>query len=303
MSKAPEELYQEREKRVDDAIRLKVPDRVPMAFCDNFFALKYAGVTVEEAMNDYEKACAAWKKTQADFEWDMFSYTPVHVPARTLNYMGFRQLKWPGHGVGSNSPYQFVEPGTDYEAMPAEDYNWFIDDPSDYVLRRHWPRIYGALEAFRNLPPIHNIVGHFGLFDVLPIMGSPEIASALESFMKAGRETVTWLNAHLKCIQDLKNMGFPPYYLAFAQCPFDFIADYLRGTRGALIDMFRNPDEIKKAMRKITPWMIDYGAWGKVDGLSQGRALSPQGRGRFHVQRAIQGILLADFEGGYCWPN
>lgn len=29
MKKVPEELYREREKRIDDAIQLKVPDRVP----------------------------------------------------------------------------------------------------------------------------------------------------------------------------------------------------------------------------------------------------------------------------------
>jgi hypothetical protein len=30
MGKTPEELYQEREKRFNDAVQLKVPDRVPI---------------------------------------------------------------------------------------------------------------------------------------------------------------------------------------------------------------------------------------------------------------------------------
>jgi len=37
MAKAPEELYQEREKRVSDAIQLKVPDRVPFLPFFSFF--------------------------------------------------------------------------------------------------------------------------------------------------------------------------------------------------------------------------------------------------------------------------
>ncbi len=260
MVKTPEELYKEREKRVVDAISLKVPDRVPIALIDNFYSIKYAGVTLEEAMTDYEKACAAWKKVQAYFEWDMFSYIPVTVSGKVFDYLGSRQLKWPGHG-SNKTQYQFVEPGTEYEAMPAEDYDWFIDDPSDYIIRRHWPRVYGVLEPFKNLPPIHNMVSHFGLFDMLPNMGTPEISNAFESLLKAGREYVKWLNVNLQSIQELIKMGFPPYYLGFTQCPFDFIADYLRGTKGALTDMSRNPDKLKKAQEKIVPWMIDYGEW------------------------------------------
>ena len=55
MAKTPEELYQEREKRVLDAIALRKPDRVPIAVLFGFFPAKYAGMTVEEAMYDPDK--------------------------------------------------------------------------------------------------------------------------------------------------------------------------------------------------------------------------------------------------------
>ena len=51
MGKSNVELYRERKKRVDDAIALKVPDRVPIWFQDaSFFPAKYTGITFKEAM-------------------------------------------------------------------------------------------------------------------------------------------------------------------------------------------------------------------------------------------------------------
>ena len=37
VSKTPEELYQERAKRVDDAVNLRIPDRVPIVPDAEFF--------------------------------------------------------------------------------------------------------------------------------------------------------------------------------------------------------------------------------------------------------------------------
>lgn len=48
MTKNPEELYQERLKRVEDAIALRVPDRVPIVTFFSYFAARYAGITYEE---------------------------------------------------------------------------------------------------------------------------------------------------------------------------------------------------------------------------------------------------------------
>jgi hypothetical protein len=45
MDKTPEQLYEEREKRVNDVIQLKVPDRVPVMSLFGFFQARYAGIT------------------------------------------------------------------------------------------------------------------------------------------------------------------------------------------------------------------------------------------------------------------
>ncbi len=50
--KSPEELYQEREKRVRDTIQLKEPDRVPVLMGCAYFPGKYAGVPSSAAYYD-----------------------------------------------------------------------------------------------------------------------------------------------------------------------------------------------------------------------------------------------------------
>ena len=38
--------------------------------------------------------------------------------------------------------------------MKAEDYDAFIEDPSDWAIRKYWPRIFSELEGFAMLPPL-----------------------------------------------------------------------------------------------------------------------------------------------------
>ena len=56
MEKTPAELYRERVQRVQDAVQMRVPDRVPTLMSFGYMAAKNAGMTVEEAFYD----CKGW---------------------------------------------------------------------------------------------------------------------------------------------------------------------------------------------------------------------------------------------------
>jgi|GEM_PF-6757020 len=47
MDKTPDVLYSEREKRINDAIQLKVPDRVPFFPLTPVIAAKYTGISMK----------------------------------------------------------------------------------------------------------------------------------------------------------------------------------------------------------------------------------------------------------------
>ena len=42
--KSPAELYKEREKRIDDAVHVRIPDRVPVEMSFGYFPAKYTGM-------------------------------------------------------------------------------------------------------------------------------------------------------------------------------------------------------------------------------------------------------------------
>jgi len=141
LAAVPKELFKERTRRVEDAIQLKVPDRVPFLPSHNFFPAKYAGISCEEAMYDYDKLRMASKKLILDLQPDMYLNPYGLLPlGPTLEALDYKQLKWPGHGVDPNFTYQFIEG----EYMKAEEYDAFLFDPSGFMIRTIFPRIYGA---------------------------------------------------------------------------------------------------------------------------------------------------------------
>ena len=79
--------------------------------------------------------------------------------------------------------------------MPAEDYDLFLDDPTDYIIRRHWPRIMGAMAPLKNLPPLHTLVSYYVGIQKFNVFGTPEIVGALEALMEAGKEQAKHNNA------------------------------------------------------------------------------------------------------------
>jgi hypothetical protein len=256
MSKPLEETYLEREKRVSTTIQLKVPDRVPIAPLTGFFPAKYYGITCEEVMYNYGSAYEAWKKTIMDFDWDMIVSPHYAYSGPTFESLDFKQLKWPGRGVDPNYTYQFIE----REYMKLDEYEAFLEDPSDWMIRSYLPRICGVLEPLQKLPPIRTSISYYlGLFNTLASLGSPEITDALESLIKAAREAHRWRGALASFRKEMADLGYPFLYAGDTHAPFDTIGDFFRGTHGIMLDMFRNPDLLLEAIEKITPTMIQMG--------------------------------------------
>ena len=51
MNKSPEALFEERERRGNEAVALKEPDRIPVMVLSGFFPAHYGGITCEEAIS------------------------------------------------------------------------------------------------------------------------------------------------------------------------------------------------------------------------------------------------------------
>jgi hypothetical protein len=253
-----EEAYKKRARRVADVIQLKVPDRVPIVPSFGMFPALDNGFTCEEVMFDYDKAHKAWMKTLADFKPDLYRASSYAFPGRVFETLDYRQLRLPGRGIPADHVFQFVEK----EYVKAEEfYDAFIDDPADFMLRTYLPGVCGALEPLKTLPPFYSWFGYYlGIVGNTSFFAVPEIAGALEALQKAGAEAVKWLTHKREETQEIMSLGFPAILGGHAAAPFDVIGDWFRGTRGIMLDMYRYPDKLMKAMERLVPIQINMGA-------------------------------------------
>ncbi len=254
IEKSPAALYQEREKRIEDAIALGVPDRVPIMVNFGFFAARHAGITYKEAMYEPAKMDAAWTKTITEFEPDTydnpFGTRHVGMMAELIDY---KMMKWPGHGVGENRSFQYL----DFENLKADEYDEFLFDPTDFIIRKMWPRVFGAFESFGNLPSLRMIYSHGG-FNSLAGLNTPEMDAAFAVLDKVRKQAAKNAAASSAFADKMQGLGFPPVYGPSASVPFDLISDQFRGTRGAMVDMYRQPDKLMAAMEKVLPMTLNY---------------------------------------------
>jgi hypothetical protein len=285
MSKTPEQLYEERVKRVEDAIQLKIPDRVPVIFSVGYFPAKYTGITCADAFYNPGKWKEAAKKTVIDFEPDTCLATGPDSGG-ALEALDFKQMVWPGHGTSLHHTHQFVEG----EYMKADEYEAFLEDPTGFIIRNYLPRTCGNLESFQRLPHLSIL-----LFSPTALLGMPGFEKAIESLSKA-RQEVLKRNAEIGSLgEELKQLGFPTFSQAATFTPFDVVSDRLRGMRGSMLDMFRQPDRLIKACEKLLPILLGMAvATAKMSGNS--RVFIP-------LHRGAEGFMsLKQFETFY-WPT
>jgi hypothetical protein len=256
ISPEAEKAYRSRVLMIKDVLQLRVPERIPIYANIGFFPAYYAGITTEEAMYDYDKLTAAWRDYTLDLQPDVHGGSAIPGPGKSYEILDYKMYLWPGHGTASDSPYQCVE--KDY--MKEDEYDALIRDPSDFWMRKYIPRIFGTLEPFRKLGNLGSLLQMPFTSSYLATFGRPDMKAALESLVAAGEEAVRWRRAVSNCNRQLTEAGYPLIAGGSTLAPYDAIADTLRGTRGVMSDMYRQPDKLIEAMERITPVMVELGA-------------------------------------------
>jgi uroporphyrinogen-III decarboxylase len=249
-----EEEYKKRVTRFIKAIRLEEPDRVPVILPAGNFPIYNAGMTLKEAMYDNNKLCQAYRKFLSEFEADTFTSPIMVPPGRASEIIDSLISKWPGHGLPDNaSMRQFVEG----EYMKADEYDVLLGDPSDFCLRYYLPRTLGALAPFAKFSPLTHILGMPNRFLAPAIM--PEVQAAFQAIIDYGKEMAKWQEPIVEFNHEALVTGYPSFFGGHSHAPFDILADTLRGTKGILMDMYRQPDKLLEAMDLLTPMNIDCG--------------------------------------------
>ncbi len=240
--------------RIKDAIQFKQPDRVPVTIIPSMFPYYFGGINVEEAMYDYDKCAAAFKKFVLEFEPDMHGGASMPGPGKLFEILDYKLYAWPGHGVAPDHSYQCLED----EYMKADEYDALIQDPSNFWRSTYMPRVFGALASFNMLNPLTTII-ELGMVGFLSPYGLPSVQTAYQALLDAGAEAQNWSTIIGDTDRELASLGYPNLFGGVTKAPFDTIGDTLRGTKGIMLDIYRQPDKLNKAMEVMTPILINMG--------------------------------------------
>ena len=243
-----EEKYRAKTTRLIKAIKLEEPDRVPCQIPPGSFPAYYAGYDLKTVTYDYNKMKEAYLKFALDFDTDSAGGAGFAFPGRAYDTLGYKLYKWPGHGLDDHiSMFQFVED----KYMKADEYDAFINNPADFILRYFLPRTYEAFAPMEKMPSLSSLHGISR--QILNTAHMPDFRNMFKTIEKAGREMESWESVVAECDRITQEEGFPNPGGALALAPFDTVADLLRGTRGVVTDMFRRPEKLLEAIERIIP--------------------------------------------------
>ncbi|MEK7353161.1 MAG: hypothetical protein AABZ77_01480, partial [Chloroflexota bacterium] len=250
--KSVNELRLEREKRIKDAIALKEPDRVPVTLNAGVFAARAAGLPSSAVFYDQNTYRQAGRKMILELEPDTGGVGIAANAGTVLDLLEVKNYRWPGGPLPDDADYQFVEG----EYMKPEEYDIFLNDPSDFILRYYFPRINGILAPLTRMPPI-GALRESGFTGFLGFFAGPEFQRLAARVHEAIQEQIRVAEESAQFARHMERLGFPAQYGGggagggVGGAPMDAIADLLRGMRGIMLDIYRCPDKLIAASEKV----------------------------------------------------
>ena len=244
--KTVEQLYGERAKRVRDAIELRVPDRVPFSVLIEPHA--YSGIPNSAAYYDPITLKRTMRQMAVDLKPDM-AEGGFPSSGAAMTEMNIKNVIWPGGPKPDDYNYQFIEG----EYMKEDEYDIFLNDPTGFMIRCYLPRVYGALKPLAKLPPLDSMF--MGFEALTPLFGGQDFLEMASHLAAAGRHVDEFRKTVGNTPEEFAQLGFPPFASfipgGVGGAPFDTVTSFLRGMKGSMLDMYRQPDKLLKACEVI----------------------------------------------------
>lgn len=239
--------YEDRWRRIMDCVALNQPNHMPVVLYATFWLAKYGGISCKELMYDYEKSKAIAEKAVLEFEPDIVStMVAQNAVGPILDLADSKQLEWPGHGVGDNQPYQYL----DREYMTADEYEEILFDPTGFYLRKYLPRVAGGFEGLQDFPDLLGSTYIRLLSAGMRGFAKPSVRKAFENLIRVGEEAEVLAGHHVAWVGRIRSHGYPLTNGTIGHAPYDFITDYFRGAKQAMMDLYRRNDKLMALLDK-----------------------------------------------------
>jgi uroporphyrinogen-III decarboxylase len=82
------------------------------------------------------------------------------------------------------------------------------------------------------------------------------VARSIEVLTAAGRRLNDVMTEAIAFAEEMRRLGFPGLRGGFTTAPYDRVSDFLRGSKGAMLDMFRRKDKLLEMLDKLTVSII-----------------------------------------------
>ena len=231
-----------RDMRIQQAVALTEPDRVPfIPTWNNFYQLEY-GVSFGASMRDPFTLNQALDHVLDRYEPDLV-YLPTVFPSLAMDRARSLCARFPGemYGLGDEVPYQYI----DKQFLQDEDFDKFLKDPNWFLFQKVLPQKYGILGGLQLLNPValcNSTIYSLGVF------GTPPMQETLKALMEAGNLIMENLGKCAAQAQHTVERGFIPFGGAVCLCPFDEYADHIRGIMEACMDCIEEPERLEAAL-------------------------------------------------------
>ncbi|MCX5859513.1 MAG: hypothetical protein NT056_06400 [Proteobacteria bacterium] len=217
--------FEERKRRVEAAIRLETPDRVPFTTMVYSFAARFAGISVHDYIFNPRENRRVHRIFNQEFEPDM-----NYLPATNLHplMVALAQpcpVRLPGRELPPDESWQcFEEP-----LMTVEDYEYIIRKGMPLFMRRFLPKIRPQFIR----PGISGLPGR------LKILGL----------------SISAITTAIASIRDAGKMGFPTFLGGGFESPFCMIS-LARSLKEFSRDIHQRPETVSRAIQRSVPSLV-----------------------------------------------
>lgn len=219
-----QKLYDERIDRMETTLRGGQADRVPvMSIIDNW-AFSYAGISLEEALEDNEKHYMAFEKIVKDFKWDSLQYAAITRPMGFLNALDGGTYRITGALQTQSGTALCMDP---------KEYDHLIENPWTFLRDVIYPRKYKLMAEAYSKEKYDKYV---------------DAVKQLFEYNQVCRDNV----AKLK-----KDYGMPVVRSSVFFHPVDLLLDFLRDFNGLMIDIKRRPEKVREASEAMLSICIE----------------------------------------------
>lgn len=249
-------LLEERQKRIDDTVALREPDRVPITATGQCYSIFNAGYSVADAVYDYDKYAESVIKYAVKYEPDAAGGgITIAGQGPIMELYQPKNLVWPGapdERISKNSVQQFIE----YAVLKEEDMDFFMGDYTGWLLTKGFPAISKLLEPLAQWEFASHILDTYP-GQLLSMLSTPAAREMMQTIWKITDMMDAIQQKSLELGRKITELGFPVTAGGMALVPFDGYSDFYRGTLDTMMDMYEHPEVIMRFIDRNIEYVLE----------------------------------------------